>query len=62
MLGLLTASLALWVCKLLLEIRQLKEENGLWKVKFERVVGRLNELEVYSDPVFLNKMGNTYLI
>ena len=62
MLGLLTASLALWVCKLLLELRQLKEENGLWKVKFERVVGRLNELEVYSDPVFLNKMGNTYLI
>ena len=62
MFGFLTASLVLYVCKLLLELRQCKEENDQWKVKFDRLVGRLNEIEVYSDPAFINKMGNTYLI
>ena len=60
-LGLLTASLILYVCKLLLELKQCKEENDQWKVKFDRLVMRLNELEVYSDPAFINKMGDMYL-
>ena len=60
-LGLLTASLILYVCKLLLELKQCKEEIDQWKVKFDRLVMRLNELEVYSDPAFINKMGDMYL-
>ena len=60
-LGLLTASLIIYVCKLLLELKHCKEEIDKWKMKFDNLVMRLNELEVYSDPAFTNKMGDMYL-
>ena len=51
---LLVVALLMWVGKLILEIRTLRSEIVGWDVRFGRLVERLNELEIYDHPEYVD--------
>ena len=61
MISLVIASLVILVYKLLMSIKFYKEEVKIFNMISDRLIDKLNDLEVHSDPDFQNKMGDLYL-
>ena len=51
---LLVIALLIWVGKLILEIKTLRSEIVGWDVRFGRLVERLNKLEIYDHPEYVD--------